>query len=43
MSPTAIAGVRLPLAAAPPLQKLQSMLVRAMEQIAMPRNVCQIA
>ena len=43
MSPTAIAGVRLPMAAGPPLLRLQSILSRAMEQIAMPRNICQIA
>ena len=42
MSPTAIEGVRLPMAAAPPLLKLQSMLARAMERIAMPRNICQM-
>ena len=43
MSPTSIEGVRLPMAAAPPLLKLQSMLTRAMERIAMPRNICQTA
>ena len=42
MSPTAIEGVRLPMAAAPPLLKLQSMLARAMERIAMPLNICQM-
>jgi uncharacterized protein (DUF302 family) len=39
MSPTAIEGVRLPMAAAQPLLKLQAMLTRVMEQIAMPRAV----
>ena len=43
MSPTAIEGVRLPSAATQPLLKLQSILVRAMEKIAMPRNICQTA
>jgi hypothetical protein len=43
ISPTAIEGVRLPMAAAPPLLKLQAMLTRAMERIASPRTVCQMA
>src|SRR5205823_4611129 len=43
MNPAAITGVRLPMAAEPPLLKLQSLLSRAMERIAMPRNIYQMA
>ena len=42
MCPAAIEGVRLPMGAAAPLLKLQAMLTRAMERIAMPRNICQM-
>lgn len=41
--PTAIEGVRLPMAATPPLLKLQTTLTRAIERIAMPTAVCQPA
>jgi hypothetical protein len=43
MNPTVLGGVRLPAGAAAPMLKLQALVARAIEQVAMRRDTSQLA